>query len=194
MNFHPFDYDYVRRLTEGDPVTENEFAAYFGELLFLKLRSRLRSRQLIEDVAQETLLRVMQVLRQKGGVEQPERFGAFVNSVCNNVLLELSRKERDHDSLDAVAELRDHTVDLDAPLISRQCKKDVEAVFGELSPRDREVLRAVFLEEEERSEVCKRFKVEPDNLRLLLHRARLRFKKVYTKKVMAFERSAAAPS
>src|SRR5205085_11178375 len=85
-----FDADYVQRLSSSDSETERDFVAYFGELLALKLRSRLRSRDLIQDVIQETFLRVLRTLRQKG-VEQPQALGSFVNSVCNNVLFEVYR-------------------------------------------------------------------------------------------------------
>ena len=86
-----FDQDYVNRLTEGDPETEAHFTSYFGALLLIKLRGRLRSPQLVEDARQETFLRVLNVLRKKGGVQHPERLGAFVNSVCENVLSEMFR-------------------------------------------------------------------------------------------------------
>jgi RNA polymerase sigma-70 factor (ECF subfamily) len=55
----------------------------------------------------------------------------------------------------------------------------VRRVIGDLPPRDRDLLRALFLEEQEKSEVCARFGVEPDYLRVLLHRAKARFKALY---------------
>lgn len=180
MNFHSFDQDYVRRLKEGDPTVEGDFATYFGELLYLKLRSRLCSPQLIEDVRQETLLRVLHVVRKKGGVEHPERFGAFVNAVCNNVLMELRRSETRHDQMDdQTSEPPDRTINLDSPLIDFERKRKVESVLAQLPEKDRELLRAVFLEEMDKSEVCKRFHVDGDYLRVLVHRAKSRFRKAY---------------
>ena len=38
-----FDAEYVRRLIHSDPETERDFVSYFGELLAIKLRSRLRA-------------------------------------------------------------------------------------------------------------------------------------------------------
>jgi len=38
-----FDAGYIERLINLDAETERDFAAYFGELLVIKLRSRLRS-------------------------------------------------------------------------------------------------------------------------------------------------------
>ena len=77
FQFHSFDQDYLRRLAGHDAVIEQHFSSYFKNLLSLKLRVRIRSLQLIEDIRQETLLRVLQIVR-RNGVEHPERFGAFV--------------------------------------------------------------------------------------------------------------------
>src|SRR5260370_28347257 len=88
VEFFAFDGAYVERLRAGDPSTEQHFVAYFGQLLRIKLRSRLLPSDKVEDLQQETFIRVIANLRKDGGVRQPERFGAFVNSICNHVLQE----------------------------------------------------------------------------------------------------------
>ena len=123
MTFDTFNEDYVRRLTDGDSGAGEHFATYFGNLLYLKLRVRLRSVPLIEDIRQETLTRVLAILREGGGVNRPERFGAFVNGVCNNVVRELCRSERREEPWDdEMAEPMDPAVDLDAELVSADWK------------------------------------------------------------------------
>ena len=86
-----FDQAYVERLVAGDPETEQHFAKYFGDLLTIKLRSRLRSPAQAEDARQETFRRVLTTLKQRGGLKAAEHLGAFVNGVCNNVLFEQYR-------------------------------------------------------------------------------------------------------
>src|SRR5258708_3859692 len=49
LQFHSFDQDYLQRLASGDAIIEHHFSSYFGDLLSLKLRVRIRSPQLIED-------------------------------------------------------------------------------------------------------------------------------------------------
>src|SRR3984893_13457562 len=117
--FHSFDQDYLRRLASRDAVVEDHFSSYFGDLLLLKLRARIRSSQLIEDIRQETLLRVLRTVR-KAGVEHPERFGAFVSSVCSNVTMELLRGEMRHEGLAPEFEPADDRVDLDVLLVNQQ--------------------------------------------------------------------------
>ena len=173
--FHSFDQDYLRRLASGDAVVEHHFSSYFGDLLLLKLRARIRSTQLIEDIRQETLLRVLQTVR-KAGVEHPERFGAFVIGVCSNVMMELFRGETRHEGWASEFEPADDRVDLEVPLVNQQRRRQVDRILEELPERDRELLRMFFLEERDKSEICKRFKVREDYLRVLLHRAKLRFR------------------
>src|ERR1700756_1941380 len=123
--FHSFDEDYLRRLASRDAAVEHHFSCYFGDLLLVKLRARIRSPQLVENIRQETLLRVLQIVRQKGG-DNPERFGAFVCAVCNNVMLELVRREMRYERSDAEFEPADETVDLDASLVTQQTRRQVE--------------------------------------------------------------------
>ncbi len=182
MLFHSFDDDYIKRLAAGDAVVESHFGAYFGELLTLKLRVRLRSPQLIEDVRQETLLRVLKIVRNQG-VAHPKRFGGFVCAVCNNVLMELVRADRRHDQLEPDVEPTDQKIDLDAPLVNDQHRRQVEKVLEELPEKDRKLLRMYFLEERDKREICKHFEVADDYLRVLLHRAKARFRSMYTKAI-----------
>ncbi len=180
FQFRSFDQDYLQRLASGDAFVEHHFSSYFGDLLLLKLRVRIRSPQLIEDIRQETLLRVLQIVRRKG-VEHPERFGAFVSGVCNNVLRELVRGEMRHESSEAEFEPPDETVDLDAALITQQTRRQVQTVLDELPAKDSEILRMLFLQDRDKADICGRFGVTEDYLRVLLHRAKSRFRKTYSK-------------
>src|SRR5271165_6525276 len=120
MNFSSFDEEYVRKLAAGDPEVERHFTTYFGGMLTIKLRARLRSPQLAEDARQETFLRVIQTLRKEGELQHPERLGAFVNSVCNNVLLETFRSAGKHGQAPEEApDLADTTVDLERDVVTR---------------------------------------------------------------------------
>jgi RNA polymerase sigma-70 factor (ECF subfamily) len=179
--FHSFDQDYLGRLASGDAVVEHHFSSYFGDLLSLKLRARIRSSQLIEDIRQETLLRVLRTVR-KAGVEYPERFGAFVCGVCSNVMKELLRWEMRHEGSASEFEPADDRVDLEARLVNQQRRRQVDRILAELPEKDRELLRMFFLEECDKSEICKRLKVREGYLRVLLHRAKSRFRSMHSKR------------
>jgi RNA polymerase sigma-70 factor (ECF subfamily) len=184
LQFQSFDESYVERLRAGDFRTQENFVAYFTELLQLKLRSRLHSPQAIEDVRQETFARVLTALR-KDKIRQPDRLGAFVNSMCNNVLLEHYRSSgrdssiEDEEDQDFPAK----TVDMLGAMAARQMEEKVREILEELPERDRRLLREVFLEERDKDEVCREFGVDRDYLRVLLHRAKLAFKSQYLRKM-----------
>ena len=182
MERQEFDAQYVSRLTEGDASVEQHFTGYFGEFLLIKLRRRGWTTQEIEDIRQETFLRVLQILRRKHGLEHPERLGAFVNSVCNNIVLEYYKARARHpDAYTDANEPIDHSIDMDGSLLAEENKKMVRTVLDELPEADRRLLKMVFLEEADRDEVCRIMNVDRGYLRVLLHRALMRFKELATR-------------
>jgi RNA polymerase sigma-70 factor, ECF subfamily len=174
-----FTREYVERLREGDPSTELHFVTYFDQLLRIKLRARMLASETVEDLRQETYIRVFVKLRENG-IRQPERLGAFVNSTCNNVLMEFYRSSsRTSPWDDSYLEMPDHAVDTEGFLISKQMKERVRRVIGELPKKDRDLLRAYFLAEKDKDEVCQQFGVDRDYFRVLLHRAKDKFRVLY---------------
>ena len=185
MQFRSFDAAYIENLCAGDGPTQDHFVGYFSELLHLKLRSRLQSPQAIEDVRQETFARVLTILRRENGLRQPERFGAFVNTVCNNVLLEHYRSSGRSQSLDdeGIPEPQAKGADVLSVIASSQLSAKVREILLDLPDRDRSLLKAVFLDERDRDEVCRDFNVDREYLRVLLHRAKQDFKAEYLKRM-----------
>ncbi len=186
LQLQDFDESYVERLRAGDFRTQEHFVAYFSELIQLKLRSRLHAPQAIEDVRQETFTRVFAALR-AGTIRQPERLGAFVNSMCNNVLLEHYRASSRASSLED-EEQQDFpavTVDVLGTIAAKQMGERIREILEEMPERDRRLLREVFLEERDKDEVCRNFGVDRDYLRVLLHRAKQSFKSLYLRNMEA---------
>ena len=191
VEFFSFDEAYLKRLRERDFPTEQHFVAYFRKLLVIKLRSRLRGSEAVEDIAQETFLRVFKAMSSETGIRQPERLGAFVNSVCNNVLQEFYRSSNHGTQLDDdTPEPVDQVLDLDGFLVSKQTREQVRKVLEQLPAKDRQLLRAIFLEEKEKDQVCRAFGVDRDYLRVLLHRAKANFRVFYEKSGAAGPRPA----
>ena len=185
LEFRSFDAGYIENLRAGDSATQQHFVGYFTELLHLKLRSRLQSPQAIEDVRQETFARVFSTLRRENALRQPDRFGAFVNTVCNNVLLEHYRSMGRSQSLDEEGspEPQATGTDVISGIASTQLSAKVREILLDLPARDRSLLKAVFLDERDRDEVCREFGVDREYLRVLLHRAKQDFKIEYLKRM-----------
>lgn len=186
LQFTAFDAAYLERLQHGDAGTERHFAAYFGELLRLKLRSRLSSPEALEDVRQETFVRVLALVRTQDGIRQPERLGALVNSVCNHVLQEHYRGSRRQDSpLDEDSEraLVDEGTSVAGLFEIDETERVVRRILGDLSERDRRLLQSVLLEERDKDDVCAELGLTREHLRVLVHRAKLSFKSFYRKRL-----------
>jgi RNA polymerase sigma-70 factor, ECF subfamily len=182
MEFCTFDQLYLERLRAGDFRTEQHFASYFDSLIQIKLRSRGRSSEDIEDIRQETFARVFKALRSEGGIREPEKLGAFVNSICNNVRNEFHRRGQRLSAIDdenAAAESPDPGPDALHQVMSSDARELVQQIVDELPERDRRILRAVILEERDKDEVCGQMGVDRDYLRVLQHRAINSFKKRY---------------
>ncbi len=185
VQFTPFDAAYLDRLRRADAVTERHFVAYFSELLGLKLRSRLNTREAIEDVRQETFLRVLGLIRSKDGVREPESLGALVNAVCNHVLLEFYRsKARTPATLDEETEsaIPEPGRGVSGEFEADQAERMVRTILSSLSERDRRLLQSVFLDERDKEEVCAEMGLSRAHLRVLVHRAKQSFKASYLKK------------
>jgi RNA polymerase sigma-70 factor (ECF subfamily) len=172
-----FNSAYLARLRDGDSETEQHFVAHFTNTIRLSLRSRLRSWDLIEDIRQETFLRVLNFIRSDRTMDHPERLGAYVHSVCINVMMESLRASTRHPPIPEEAlELVDRRANPEGSAVTRERKDLVRGILNELSEKDRDILRAVFLDEVDKSEICKRFQVDRDYLRVLVHRAKSRFR------------------
>ena len=178
---HEFDRRYLDRLASGDPETETHFTRYFRELLVIKLRSRLRSSALIEDAIQETFLRVLRAVRQPGGIQSPGGFGSFVNSVCNNVLFELYRSHSRVDPLgdDTGGQIRDTHASAEETVAVDEERALVRKVLATLPAKEQQLLEWLFFEERDKDEICRTLGIDRNYLRVLLHRAKQRFKTEY---------------
>ncbi len=179
MSAFAFDESYIQKLAANDQPVVDHFTAYFGTLLRIKLRTKLRSHQMIEDIRQDTFLRVLSSIRKRDGLHNPERLGGFVNSVCNNVMMEHFRAStRLQQMPEDAPEVVDEEADPTRNLVSEERKRLVEQVLDSMPAKDRELLRMVYLEERSKEFICKELNVKPEYYRVLIHRAKSRFREV----------------
>jgi RNA polymerase sigma-70 factor (ECF subfamily) len=180
LAFDSFDEPYLARLRARDFRTQEHFCAYFSALIKIKLRSRLKAAETIEDVRQETFVRFFAALHE-GKIIQPERLGSYVNSMCNRVLWERYRADARTTPLDEEQDFPALDADLLRGLLAHENTKKVREILKKLPERDQRLLREVFIEERDKDEVCRDFGVDREYLRVLLHRAKQAFKSSYLK-------------
>ena len=191
LEFFSFDAGYVQRLTEGDAETERHFVCYFSPLLQIKLRQRLRSREQLEDLRQEVFLRLFRSLRQGRGLQRPERLGAYVHSICNNVMLEYLRgKRKPEDWYEGVEEQRDPGACVERELVNQDLARQMRSLINRMRSKDRFLICAIFLDGRDKDEVCREQGVGRAHLRVLLYRAKKRLRQLLTETPAAAGRPA----
>jgi RNA polymerase sigma factor (sigma-70 family) len=160
----------------------------FSRSVNLRLRTYLRSPDLVEDACQETFLRVLAYFRAGKVLNNPAALSGFVNSVCHNVALEFLRahtrqcqlSENTEDPVDAALSPEDR-------LMIEERNEMVARVLGELPEGDRRLLHRIYLNEEDKEVVCIDLQIKPANYRCRLHRARGRFKTIALRTMAARE-------
>jgi RNA polymerase sigma factor (sigma-70 family) len=176
---YAFDQAYVERLARADTETTNHFVHYFYKILVCKLRAKMNSQA--EDVAQETMYRVLVYVKKNGGIDHPERLGAFVRAVSEHVLQESFRQgNRFQQVPENTPEPVEAAMDAEKNCITRQRKEMIRAALGQLKKSDQELLQKVFLLEQDKDAICAELKIDRNYLRVQVHRALGRFRKVLT--------------
>jgi RNA polymerase sigma-70 factor, ECF subfamily len=173
---HEFDTAYIQRLIAGDSETEAHFTRYFRDLLALKLRRRLRSAAQIEDATQETFVRVLSTLKQKGGLTTAASLGAFVNGVCNNVLFETYRANARSIPMDDEFDQTEPRPGIETTLIATEEHERVREALQGLPRREKDLLTWLFFEGRDKDAICRDMQIDRNYLRVLLHRARKQFR------------------
>jgi RNA polymerase sigma-70 factor (ECF subfamily) len=73
----------------------------------------------------------------------------------------------------------------------QECR-EVRRILAGIPEKDRQILHAVFFEERDKREICRTMGVDGDYLRVLLHRAKSRFRGHWLKR-FATKSSSASP-
>jgi RNA polymerase sigma-70 factor, ECF subfamily len=196
MKFQAFDALYLERLRSGDPLTERHFVRYFTALIQLKLRRRLCSPSAIDDVRQETFVRVWAALRRDQGIRQPQHLGSFVNSVCNHVLFEHYRRTAKElpTGADTAINVSDPSPSVTDTISDRQMREKVRDILNRLSVKERLLLERVFLNECDKEKLCRDFGINRDYLRVLLHRSMKSFRNTFLKETQTLAQTRLAAS
>lgn len=185
MEFEAFDEHYLEKLKSGDYRTQQHFVSYFSHFAQLKFGKRLRSTSEVEDARQETFARFFTQL-QKDSIREPKRLGAYVNGICNRILLERfhpDRREEITAEEDAGADIPDPAIDAVQLIVNRETQEIIRQILDELPDKHRRLIQEVIFNERDRDEVCREFGVSRENLRVLLHRAIKSFESGYLKRM-----------
>jgi RNA polymerase sigma-70 factor (ECF subfamily) len=177
-----FPTDRERYRPDQDPTgppasgvpTESELAARYWDRIRLFATRRVNDAALAEDIAQETLRRVIEALR-AGRVQNTDAIAGFVFQTAKHVCMHAHRSagrearamQRLHDPSDADAAGPDALTHL----VSEERRRRVRTALEMLSPEDRDLLRAVYFAQVDMAELAAKLGLSPGALRVRKHRA-----------------------
>ena len=129
----------------------------------------------VEDLVQETLVRFLRFAEDK--IRSPGNLGAFLNGVCNNVILEYRRRLWREEPYELEFHEDRHGAGPEAELL--EIREAIDAGLAQLSQRDHAILRSFYLEDRRREEICQALGTTDAQFRVALFRAKERFRKIY---------------
>ena len=137
----------------------------------------LRDSDLAEEVAQESLARLVQALRE-GRLQNPAHLGAFTRAIARHVIVDLLRARQRLPATGPTAEPATEEDSLGAMVSAEQAAR-VRAALQRLSAGDRQILRLSFFEGLTPQQVAERVGEPSPRVRKRKERALERLRKVY---------------
>jgi RNA polymerase sigma-70 factor (ECF subfamily) len=157
----------------------------FNEPSVERLRLKLRYKVLyhvghncadVDDLVQESLARFLRA-QQRQTIRNTDEFGAFLNGVCRNVILEYRRRMRREPIADPDVPVPDSGIRPEADIL--EMRDSIDHGLNELSERDRLILKGLYLDGREKDELCQQWGMSDAQFRVVLFRAKERFRRVY---------------
>ena len=100
-----------------------------------------------------------------------------MNSVCNNVLFEVYRAQSR--VADPPDDRPSEEIPAESAMVNEEERIKVRNVLAQMPEKDRKILRWLFFDEREKGDVCRSLQVDREYLRVLVHRAKSRFRSDY---------------
>jgi RNA polymerase sigma-70 factor (ECF subfamily) len=174
--------DLVARIGRGARDAEEAMVRRYGPGLLYLLKRRTRDAELAADLRQDTFQVAIQKLR-GARLDEPERLAAYLRGVALNLWIAHQRKNTRRATTadsEAIEEAADETGVGPFENVSREQVRDaVDVLLGELAtPRDREVLKRLYLDDQDRETICAALGVDPTHFNRVLFRAKQRFREL----------------
>jgi len=132
-----------------------------------------RAADLIDQVMAAAIEKIL-----KGEPRDATRLVAYVRGICSNLTKKEMRTRPLNTGVDFNLDLfSDCSPRADCKLLERERAEAVRKVLETLGPRDRNILVDLFWDELSREEVCEKYKLSRERLRMVLFHARRRFQK-----------------
>ena len=166
------------------PVTDpvSQLAAVYRDYPGLRalILRRVRDPEVAADILQDAAVTTLEKLR-SGEIAHPENLGGYLYRVALNHLRNHRRKDRSGlSSADALDQLPASEKDADWEYVGeRQWATAARRMLQEMPvTRDREVLIRLYLDDEDREQICRELQLSEEHFNRVIFRARNRFREL----------------
>jgi RNA polymerase sigma-70 factor (ECF subfamily) len=170
----------VSKIESGDRQAEDELARHFAPTVRVILLKRTRNPQLANDLCQDTFVVALRRLR-AGELRKPEALSAFIHQIAVNLSIEHYRYEKRFVSVeDEIISIHSAHRDRKGQDIDHEKARGlIDRALSELGmPRDREILRRFFLQDEDKQSICVALELSSEHFDRVLFRAKQRMRKL----------------
>jgi RNA polymerase sigma-70 factor (ECF subfamily) len=171
--------DLVARIGRGERPAEAELVRRYERGLLYLLKRQTGDLELALDLRQDTFRIAIEKLRTEA-LNEPERLTAYLRGVALNLLIAHRRKNlrrattADSEAVEAAADQRGGPFE---DVSAEQVRHAVRLMLQELhTPRDREILTRLYLDEEDKDSICASLGVDSIHFNRVLFRAKQRFR------------------
>lgn len=178
----PLDLELLlKKIQRRDPDAEKEFINHFEKGIRFLLSRLCNNQQVEEDLFQDTFMIVFQKIH-NNKILEPTRISYFILQTARNLFMNEKRKKK-HVFLEP-QQIEKARSDLSGEehLETARSKKLIRDVIQILEPqRDRDVIYQYYILEHTKEQICDNLQISDELFRRVLHRARLRFGKLWKK-------------
>ena len=172
----------VTQVAKGDKLAEQQLVSRYWRGLYFILHRRTNDPELAADLSQDTFIVVINKAR-NGEINNPAAVVSFIRQTGINLMIAHYRKES-RQATDPNSEMDSLVVDVKPGLFqtiqSEQTFQLVLQLIEEMKvERDREILKAYFLYEQDKANICETLKLSSEHFDRVLHRARSRLKQLF---------------
>ncbi len=140
------DYELIQKFVEGDQSCFEQLIYRHRNKVYAYISMYVRDNTLVEDIFQDTFLKVLQSLR-KGKYQDDGKFLSWVMRIAHNLIIDHFRKEKqmniisnDDSEVDLFNNKQLADTNAEDWIVNRQIKKDLRAIIDQLPPDQKEVV------------------------------------------------------
>ena len=170
------DHDLLEKARSGDGKAFGKIVEKHTGVVYAAVRSVLGSRTDIDDAVQEAFIRIYNGLPSFRGRSS---LSTWIWSVSRNHAINVRAKERDDVvSLEKTAEIASNRLGPEAEFARRSAAEDIEWLLSSLEGDYRQVIELRYLAGKKYNEIAEMLDMPEGTVKTLIHRARIKMKKM----------------